>query len=71
VDELEFDPRVRQGEDSEDLIGERLTDRRDSREVEDDCAKEIDPSQHALGLRAGDEGVLGGLPPKLTPHFVR
>jgi hypothetical protein len=28
---LQFDPGVRQGEDSEDLIGERLTDRRDSR----------------------------------------
>jgi len=54
VDKLEFDPRMRQGEDSEDLIGERLTDCRDSREVKDHRAKEIDPSEHALGLRAGD-----------------
>jgi hypothetical protein len=61
VYELEVDPRVRQGEDSEDLIGERLTDRRDSREVEVDRAKQIDPSQHTLGLRAGDQGVFGAL----------
>jgi hypothetical protein len=50
VHELQFDLGVCPGEDSEYLIGERLSDARDAGEIEYHGAKQVDSSQDALRL---------------------